>query len=126
MGTSRSWIFQLRILEWAPSSAKIVAKCRWERTTGKCSNCGHLQNLELRERVFHCENCNLVIGRDHNAAINIKTVGTSTDYLSGSKTKVCLRSHVDGSSPAFRRGECHVSFGNRRISNCEIFIECCW
>lgn len=90
----------MNILEWvAFKRGKSVRKVsRWERTTGKCSNCGHLQNLELRERVFHCENCNLVIGRDHNAAINIKTVGTSTDYLSGSKTKVCLRSHVDGSS----------------------------
>jgi transposase len=55
--------------------------------------------MELRERVFHCENCNLILGRDHNAAINIKTVGTSTDYQSGRQTKVRLRNHVDGRSP---------------------------
>lgn len=91
----------MNILEWvAFKRGKSVRKIdRWERTTGKCSNCGHLQNLELRERVFHCENCNLIIGRDHNAAKNILTAGTSAGYLSGSKTKVRLRNHVDGRSP---------------------------
>jgi putative transposase len=92
----------MNTLEWvAFKRGKSVRKIdRWERTTGKCSNCGHLQKLELRERVFHCENCNLSIGRDHNAAKNILTAGTSADYLSGSKTKVRLRSHVDGRSPS--------------------------
>jgi putative transposase len=91
----------MNILEWvALKRGKSVRKIdRWERTTGKCSHCGHLQNLELRDRVFHCENCNLIIGRDHNAAINIKTIGTSMDYQSGSKTRVRLRNRVDGRSP---------------------------
>jgi putative transposase len=91
----------MNILEWvALKRGKSVRKIdRWERTTGKCSHCGHLQYLELRERVFHCENCNLILGRDHNAAINIKTIGTSMGYQSGSKTRVRLRNHVDGRSP---------------------------
>jgi putative transposase len=90
----------MNILEWvAFKRGKSVRKIdRWERTTGKCSNCGHLQNLELRDRVFHCENCNHMIGRDHNAAINILTIGTSMDYQSGSKTRVRLRNRVDGRS----------------------------
>jgi len=52
---------------------------RWERTTGKCSGCGHVQALELRERTFQCgnPNCGLVLDRDHNAAINIQRAGAS-------------------------------------------------
>jgi putative transposase len=50
---------------------------RWQRTTGKCSCCGHEQVLELRERTFHCDCCGLVIDRDHNAAINIQRAGAS-------------------------------------------------
>ena len=55
----------------------VVQIERWERTTGKCSGCGHLQTLELRERTFHCEFCGLVLDRDHNAAINISYAGAS-------------------------------------------------
>jgi len=51
---------------------------RWEPTSQTCSNCKHQQKIGLRERVFECQKCGLVIGRDHNAAINIKRVGTST------------------------------------------------
>jgi putative transposase len=91
----------MNTLEWvALKRGKEVRRIdRWERSTGKCSSCGHLQNLELRDRVFHCENCTLIIGRDHNAARNIFTIGTSMDYQSVSKTKVRLRSRVDGRSP---------------------------
>jgi transposase len=91
----------MNTLEWvALKRGKEVRKIdRWERSTGKCSNCGHLQNLELRDRVFHCQNCTLIIGRDHNAAKNIFAIGTSMDYQSVSKTKVRLRSRVDGRSP---------------------------
>jgi len=50
---------------------------RFERTTGKCSRCGHIQTLELRERTFCCEPCHLTIDRDHNAARNILRAGAS-------------------------------------------------
>lgn len=50
---------------------------RWERTTGKCSGCGHEQDMELRDRIFHCDSCGLVLDRDHNAAINIGYAGAS-------------------------------------------------
>ena len=57
---------------------KVVVQIeRWERTTGKCSCCGHLQSLELRERIFHCIACGVVLDRDHNAAINICYAGAS-------------------------------------------------
>jgi putative transposase len=63
----------------------VAAKCgkvvvpigRFERTTGKCSGCGHQQPLELRERTFHCKCCGMTLDRDHNAAKNICDAGAS-------------------------------------------------
>lgn len=60
---------------------------------------GQRHSLTLRDRVLNCD-CGLVIDRDHNAAINIQTVGASTVYQSGNKTKVRLRSRIDGRSPS--------------------------
>jgi putative transposase len=90
----------LSILEWvAFKRAKTVIKInRFAPTTKTCSNCGKPHHLTLRDRTLNCA-CGLSIDRDHNAAINIKTVGTSTVYQSGCKTKVRLRRRVDGSSP---------------------------
>lgn len=40
-------------------------------TTKQCHRCGHLQKMPLWKRVYRCENCGLVMGRDDNSAINI-------------------------------------------------------
>ena len=37
--------------------------------------------LSLSERVYHCEECGLVIDRDVNAAINIQVVGSAPEML---------------------------------------------
>jgi transposase len=54
---------------------RVILIDRWERTTQKCSGCEHEQTLELKDRVFCCENCGLILNRDHNAAINILEAG---------------------------------------------------
>ena len=89
----------MSILEWvAFKRGKHVIKIdRFAATTQTCSGCGQRHQLTLRDRVLNCE-CGLSIDRDHNAAINIKTVGASTVYPSAGKTKVRLRGRVDGSS----------------------------
>jgi putative transposase len=43
-----------------------------------CSACKHRQSMPLSERVYRCGQCNLVIDRDHNAAINILGLGLQT------------------------------------------------
>jgi putative transposase len=50
---------------------------RWDRTTCKCSACGHIQPMALEDRIFCCQNptCGLVLDRDHNAALNIRELG---------------------------------------------------
>ena len=70
---------------------RVVKIDQWEPTSQTCSCCGHRQSVELRERVFRCEGCGLGIGRDHNAARNIRReaiallegVGASTPSLEG-------------------------------------------
>ncbi len=43
-----------------------------ERNTSKmCSRCGHLQDMPLWKRTYHCGECGLIIDRDLNSAINI-------------------------------------------------------
>lgn len=62
----------------ASKRGKTVIKInRFERTTGKCSACGHSQHMALRDRTFVCQSCGVVLDRDHNAAINICNAGSS-------------------------------------------------
>ncbi len=67
----------VKVLDWvAFKRGKRVEKIsRWERTTGKCSRCGHTQKLDLSDRVFQCQHCGHTLERDHNAAINILEAG---------------------------------------------------
>jgi len=73
----------LTILKWiAYKRGKLVTQVgKWEPTTKTCSKCGHTQDVPLNIRVFNCESCNLSIGRDLNAAFNIKCLGHQADGL---------------------------------------------
>jgi putative transposase len=44
---------------------------RFYASTKTCSNCGHKQNIKLSERIYNCPNCNIILDRDFNSAINI-------------------------------------------------------
>ncbi len=45
-----------------------------ERNTSKqCSRCGHLQAMPLWKRTYCCPECDLVLDRDENSAVNILT-----------------------------------------------------
>jgi putative transposase len=47
---------------------------RWFPSTKTCSSCGQIHIMKLSDRMMHCD-CGLSLGRDHNAAINIKAAG---------------------------------------------------
>lgn len=88
----------LNVLEWVAfkRGKQVVRIDRWYPSSQKCSQCGYL-NTTL-DRKWLCPNCGVHHKRDHNAAINIKTVGASTGYRSASKTRIDLRRRVDGRS----------------------------
>ena len=52
---------------------------RFEPSSKTCSCCGHIKNMTLADRVYHCDHCNEVIDRDLNAAINIRQIGLDNE-----------------------------------------------
>lgn len=49
----------------------LVEVPRFTPTTQTCSQCGNVQEVGLKERVYNCRNCGLRIDRNLNSAINI-------------------------------------------------------
>jgi putative transposase len=45
---------------------------RWFPSSRMCSECGHKQDMPLRERIYQCGRCGAVKDRDFNASINIE------------------------------------------------------
>ncbi len=57
--------------------SKLVVVDRWFPSSKTCSNCGtKKETLSLSERMFQCSHCGFEIGRDLNAAINLKNVAS--------------------------------------------------
>ena len=46
-------------------------------TSQRCSGCGETVKKSLWQRTHSCPHCGLELGRDHNAALNIKRLGMS-------------------------------------------------
>ena len=61
--------------------ARVILADRWEPSSKRCS--GWIDtDLTLSDRVYHCEQCGLVLDRDLNAAINLmQLAGSSSDSL---------------------------------------------
>ncbi|MFZ2603717.1 MAG: transposase, partial [Candidatus Omnitrophota bacterium] len=55
----------------AENAGKRVEFVAPQGTTKECSRCGNSMQLSLKDRVFNCACCGLVLDRDQNAAINI-------------------------------------------------------
>jgi putative transposase len=56
----------------AESAGRELIKVDPRGTSQECSRCGAVVRKSLAIRVHACPECGLVIGRDHNAAINIE------------------------------------------------------
>jgi len=59
----------------AEEAGRVFVKVNPAYTSQNCSGCGHRQKMTLEKRVYECPCCHLVIGRDLNAARNIKALG---------------------------------------------------
>lgn len=70
-------------------------------TSKTCSCCGHInKKLKLSDRLYSCSNCNNSIDRDHNSAINMKLLCSSS--IDGSNTiyactydKYCMYNEIN-------------------------------
>jgi len=68
-----------------------------------CSNCGWKDvNLTLKDRIFKCQNCGLVICRDLNGAINVKYEGIR--LLRGTQEASAASEQFDDGKPVETRG----------------------
>lgn len=51
---------------------EFVQADRWFPSSKTCSCCGNIkQDLKLKDRVYECHSCNMIIDRDKNASINL-------------------------------------------------------
>lgn len=58
------------------NNKQFILADRFYPSTKTCSNCGNLKsNIKLSDRVYICDNCNLELDRDLNAALNLKQYG---------------------------------------------------
>lgn len=56
----------------------LVAADRWYPSSKRCSGCGSVKaKLTLADRVYQCDACGLVLGRDVNAALNLLSLAAS-------------------------------------------------
>jgi putative transposase len=51
---------------------QVLLADRFYPSTKRCSTCGEVQEIGLKERQYHCPVCGLKIDRDLNAAINLE------------------------------------------------------
>ena len=74
------WGRFLRFLEYKllDRGKQLIKVDKWFASSKICSNCGtEKDQLSLSTREYVCDNknCNLIIDRDYNAALNIRTAG---------------------------------------------------
>jgi putative transposase len=71
-----SWsLFRSVLTQKAESAARHLVAVEPAYTSQDCSACGFRVRKKLSERVHACPNCGLVMDRDHNAALNIISLG---------------------------------------------------
>jgi putative transposase len=51
---------------------KVELVDRWYPSSKMCSKCGHIQPMQLHERVYNCGGCGNIQDRDENASINLR------------------------------------------------------
>ncbi len=84
-----SWGTLVRLTAYkAESAGKPFVLVPPHYTSQDCSHCKERVPKTLAQRLHRCPNCGVVLGRDHNAALNIAskaTAGTAESYAWGDK-----------------------------------------
>jgi len=71
----------------AESAGRVFVRVDPRYTSQICSNCGNKQKMPLAVRIYECESCGIIIGRDHNSAITIDRVGQTRNYARGERRR---------------------------------------
>lgn len=83
--TDASWSTFVSMLEYKAEwyGKNILRIGQFSPSSKTCSNCGSInKELQLKDREWTCSNCSVVLDRDVNAAVNIKTFALKNN-LSG-------------------------------------------
>jgi putative transposase len=87
----------------AARAGKTVELVDPRNTSQRCSDCGEIVLKELSERTHSCPNCSLQLDRDHNAALNILTLGlrgiACGELTSGLGIRLSKRQLCEAGSP---------------------------
>ena len=92
--------FKTLLLNKADSHGGFVESVnQWYPSSKLCSNCGDRKSdLKLSDRVYCCQQCNLIIDRDLNSAINLKlaTEEHITNRAGSARINACGHDTADG------------------------------
>ena len=92
----------------------VVEADRFYPSSKTCSGCGAIKNdLDLGERVFRCDACNLQMDRDLNAAINLREMAVSSTVTACGGTS-------GGGIPLVRESTSHVSMKQEAETECSL------
>ncbi len=72
---SNNGFYEIRrqlVYKQAHYATKVELVDRWYPSSKTCSNCGHVRDMKLSERVFNCQNCGHSQDRDENASVNLE------------------------------------------------------
>jgi putative transposase len=72
---SNNCFYEIRrqlVYKQAHYGTKVELVDRWYPSSKTCSCCGHIQDMKLSDRVFHCKKCGHSQDRDENASINLE------------------------------------------------------
>ena len=100
IGDASFYKFKTLLLNKADTYGGFVESVdQWYPSSKLCSNCGNKKlDLKLSERVYQCEQCNLILDRDLNSAINLKlaTEEYITDRAGSTRIYACEHDTADG------------------------------
>ena len=77
--TDQGWhqFKQMLIYKMDWRKANLIEKGRFDPSSKMCSRCGNIKHdLKLSDRTYHCDECDLSIDRDLNAAVNTRNIGS--------------------------------------------------
>ena len=83
----------------AEEAGKTVELVNPRNTSQECSFCGNVQPILRSQRTYKCSVCGNIIGRDHNAAINILNRYVGTDCVELTPVEITGYGIVEAGSP---------------------------